>query len=169
MTPLLGAEFADFWYTNSQMPSANCTLTIICGRFVWSRSIISYKLARKFSNTSCQKVLTSALDLSSGNGSVYMCTGCIYCILASPLDQWRNFAAGCLWARGGWVSHWYKKRLCKVQNIQGSNEREPCGVGSRGLLKCPCGVQGQSLWWGSRGQSPWKLALPSSLVEGAPK
>jgi len=31
-----------------------------------------------------------------------------------------------------------------------------CGVGSRGPLKGPRGVQGQSPWWGSRGRSPPK-------------
>ena len=40
-----------------------------------------------------------------------------------------------------------KKRLCKVQN---------CGVGSRGPLKGPGGIQGQSIWCGSRGRSPRK-------------
>ena len=34
-----------------------------------------------------------------------------------------------------------KKRLRKVQKIEERNAREPCGVGSRGPLKGPDGVQ----------------------------
>ena len=52
-----------------------------------------------------------------------------------------------------------KKCLPKVQKIEARNAREPCGVGSRGPLKGPGGVQGQSTWWGSRGRSP-----PDALV-----
>ena len=39
------------------------------------------------------------------------------------------------------------------------------GVGSRGQLKGPGGVQGQSPWWGSRGEAPgslWIVAILSS-------
>ena len=55
------------------------------------------------------------------------------------VSQWRNFARGCPWARDGWV---IKKRLREVQKIEACNAREPCGVGSRGPLKGPDGVQG---------------------------
>ena len=43
----------------------------------------------------------------------------------------------------GWLgAPLIKKRLRKVQKIEGRNAREPCGVGSRGPLKGPSGVQG---------------------------
>ena len=36
-----------------------------------------------------------------------------------------------------------------MQKIEAPNSCEPCGMGSRGQLKGPGGVQGQSPWWGS--------------------
>ena len=58
----------------------------------------------------------------------------------------------------GWLgASLTKKRLRILQKIEARNTSELCGVGSRGPLRGPGGVQGQSPWWATRGQSPWKL------------
>ena len=61
-------------------------------------------------------------------------------------------------ARGkaGWVPRWIQISVVLVQSVKNKRAklREPCGVASKGPLKGPGGVQGQSPWWGSRGRSP---------------
>ena len=47
--------------------------------------------------------------------------------------------------------------LARRAKMEAREVHEPHGVGSRGPLKGPGGVQGQSPWWGSRGRSPRKL------------
>ena len=47
--------------------------------------------------------------------------------------------------------------LARKLKIEARSARELHGVGSRGPLKGPGGVQGQGPWWGSRGRSPRKL------------
>ena len=42
-----------------------------------------------------------------------------------------------------------------AQSAKNRSAQRPQALGSRGPLKGPGGVQGQSPWWGSRGRSPW--------------
>ena len=47
----------------------------------------------------------------------------------------------------GWLGATLIKSACaKCKKSEARNVREPCSVGSRGTLKGPGGVQGQSPW-----------------------
>ena len=73
--------------------------------------------------------------------------------LALDCVQWRNFAWGYPWARDGWVPHWLRSALNKVQKLA-HNACEPCGVGSRGPCKGLSGVQRQGPLVGVQGFAP---------------
>ena len=52
-----------------------------------------------------------------------------------------------------------KKHLRKVQRIEARNAREPFGVGSRGPLNGPSGVQEQSSCGGLEGEAPGSFCV----------
>ena len=61
----------------------------------------------------------------------------------------------------GWLgASLIKKRLCKVQKIDGRNAREPCGEGSRGRLSAPVGFRGKASGEGPGSKAPGSSPFP---------